>query len=236
MAPGAIIETPLIQPAFSLPVKNGITAFEPLPDVKNIMITGGGGFIGSWLAHALASTYKDHYRVVIFDKFPAGAVKNNHYEDGTTVALFKGDIGLDEDVSTCIQAYNVDTIIHLSAQTSVDTSLADPYGSTKANVVGTHVVLENANKGGVKRFIHMSSAEVYGAARPSVHGYKEDALCLPLNPYGASKAASEVMVNLYGSKGMITHIVRSCNVYGPKQFPDSTSYSHPGADESESVH
>lgn len=89
-------------------------------------------------------------------------------------------------------------------------------------MIGTHVVLENAHKHGVKRFIHMSSAEVYGAATPGPNGFHESAILSPLNPYGASKAASELLVKLYGNKGgMITNIVRSSNVYGPKQFPDS---------------
>lgn len=179
---------------------------------------------GSQLAHALASAYANHYRIVVFDKFDYLASLNNcRYDDGTNIAIFKGDIGLDSDVATCIRAYSVDAVIHLSAQTSVDTSLADPYGSSKANVIGTHVVLENAYKHGVKRFIHMSSAEVYGAATPGPNGFHETAQLSPVNPYGASKAASELMVKLYGNKGgMITNIVRSSNVYGPKQFPDSS--------------
>jgi dTDP-glucose 4,6-dehydratase len=138
------------------------------------------------------------------------------------VAIFKGDIGLDSDISICICAYSVDTIIHLSAQTSVDTSLADPYGSSKANIIGTNVVLENAQKYGVKRFIHMSSAEVYGAAEPGPDGFEETNVVSPLNPYGASKAASEILITEYGNKGtMKTNIVRASNVYGPGQFPDS---------------
>lgn len=176
------------------------------------------------MAHGLATTYANHYRIVLFDKFDyLGSLNNCRFEDGNNnIAIYRGDIGLDSDVSTCIRAYSVDAIIHLSAQTSVDTSMSDPYGSSKANVIGTHVVLENAYKNGVKRFIHMSSAEVYGAAKPGPDGFHETALLSPLNPYGASKAASELLVKLYGNKGgMITNIVRSSNVYGPKQFPDS---------------
>lgn len=180
---------------------------------------------GSSLAHELARTYAPRYRVVIFDKYDySGSLKNCHYNDGTQVAIFKGDIGSDSDVATCICAYAVDAVIHLSAQTSVDTSLADPYGSTEANVVGTHLVLENAYKHGVKRFIHMSSAEVYGAAEPGPNGFSESKLVSPTSPYGTSKAASEILVRQYGNKGgMMTNIIRSCNVYGPKQFPNSES-------------
>ncbi|KAH9879922.1 hypothetical protein J1614_001946 [Plenodomus biglobosus] len=111
----------------------GITVFEPQDGLRNIMITGGGGFI-----------------------------------------IYKGDIFDDEDLSTAIMAYNIDSVIHLSAQTSVDASLANPYESSKANVVGTNIVLENCLKHGVKKFIHMSSADVYGKAKAPEGIFRED--------------------------------------------------------------
>ena len=89
-------------------------------------------------------------------------------------------------------------------------------------MLGAHVVLENAYKHGVKRLIHIFSAEVYVTAKPDPNGLEETAPLSPLNAYGASKAVSELLVTLYGYKGgMITRIVRPSIVYGPKQFPDS---------------
>jgi dTDP-glucose 4,6-dehydratase len=137
------------------------------------------------------------------------------------VSIFKGDIFNDEDLSTAIMAYQIDAVIHLSAQTSVDASLATPYESSKANVVGTNVVLENCLKHGVKKFVHMSSADVYGKAEAPGGKFREDVAPRPVNPYGASKAASELIVHEYQARGVNTFIVRASNVYGPKQFPDS---------------
>lgn len=89
-------------------------------------------------------------------------------------------------------------------------------------MLGAHVVLENAYKHGVRWFIHIFSAEVYGTAKPDPNGLEEIAPLSPLNAYGGSKAFFKVLVKLYGNKGgMITRIVRPSIVYGPKQFPDS---------------
>ena len=174
---------------------------------------------GSQLAYSLAETYPD-YRVVVFDLFNYKGSLNNLDRRVQNLSIFKGDVFDDEDLSTAIMAYGIDTVIHLSAQTSVDASLAKPYESSKANVVGTNVVLENCLKNGVKRFVHMSSAEVYGKAEAGGL-LREDVSPRPVNPYGASKAASEMIVHGYQSRGIDTFIVRASNVYGPKQFPDS---------------
>lgn len=159
----------------------------------------------------------------MFDLFNYTGSLNNLDRAVQNVSIFKGDIGVDEDMSIAITAYNIDAVIHLSAQTSVDASLAKPYESSKANVVGTNVVLENCLKHGVKRFVHMSSAEVYGNAGAGVGAFREDIALSPVNLYGASKAASELIVRAYQNRGLDTIIVRASNVYGPKQFPDSKS-------------
>ncbi|KAF1843289.1 NAD(P)-binding protein [Cucurbitaria berberidis CBS 394.84] len=198
----------------------GMTVFEAQDGLCNILITGGGGFIGSQLAYDLAETYPD-YRVVVFDLFNYKGSLNNLNSHVHNLSIFKGDIFNDEDLSTALMAYSIDAVIHLSAQTSVDASLATPYESARANVVGTNVVLENCLKHGVKKFVHMSSAEVYGKADVGEEGvFREDVSPRPVNPYGASKAASEMIVHGYQNRGIDTFIVRASNVYGPKQFPD----------------
>lgn len=157
----------------------------------------------------------------MFDLFNYKGSLNNLDRRVQNVSIFKGDIFNDEDLSTAIMAYRIDAVIHLSAQTSVDASLANPYESAKANVVGTNIVLENCLTHGVKRFVHMSSAEVYGKAGVGEGLFHEDLSPRPVNPYGASKAASEMIVHEYQNRGIDTFIVRASNVYGPKQFPDS---------------
>jgi nucleoside-diphosphate-sugar epimerase len=157
----------------------------------------------------------------VFDLFNYKGSLNNLDRRMQNLSIFKGDILDDEDLSTAIMAYKIDAVIHLSAQTSVDASLAKPYESSRANVVGTNIVLENCLKHGVKKFVHMSSADVYGKAQAPGGVFREDVSPRPVNPYGASKAASEMIVHEYQSRGIDTFIVRASNVYGPKQFPDS---------------
>lgn len=158
---------------------------------------------------------------MVFDLFNYKGSLNNIDQSLQNLSIFKGDIFDDDDLSTAIMSYNIDAVIHLSAQTSVDSSLCNPYESAKANVIGTNIVLENCLKHGVKRFVHMSSAEVYGKAEVREGVFHEDVTPRPVNPYGASKAASEMIVHGYQNRGINTYIVRASNVYGPKQFPDS---------------
>ena len=127
-----------------------------------------------------------------------------------------------DDVTACLERYHVDTIIHLAAQTNVDSSLKDPFQSASTNIQGTQIMLECARVCGVKRFILMSSGEVYGAAKPETYGYCESQALAPTNPYGAGKAAAEMLAIAVGNSSPLEVMtVRPNNIYGPNQFPDS---------------
>ncbi|KAK3399099.1 hypothetical protein B0T20DRAFT_191040 [Sordaria brevicollis] len=205
------------------PVLTGTTKFTPRPDVKNIMVTGGAGFIACWVVRHLVLTYPEAYNIVSFDKLDYCASLNNTraLDQEPNFSFYKGDITDPADVMDCLKRYNIDTIFHFAAQSHVDLSFGDPYGFTHTNVYGTHVLLESARKVGIKRFIHVSTDEVYGEVQDDDHDLLETSILAPTNPYAASKAAAEMLVNSYKmSFKLPVIIVRSNNVYGPHQYPE----------------
>ncbi|KAI5922239.1 dtdp-glucose-dehydratase [Camillea tinctor] len=205
------------------PVLIGSTKFDPLPDVKNIMITGGAGFIACWLVRHLTLTYPHAYNVVSFDKLDYCSSLNNTrmLNDKRNFTFYHGDITNPSEVLDCMERYNIDTIFHFAAQSHVDLSFGNSYGFTHTNVYGTHVMLESAKKVGVKRFIHISTDEVYGEVNDDDDDLLETSILAPTNPYAASKAAAEMLVNSYmKSFKLPVIIVRSNNVYGPHQYPE----------------
>ncbi|KAI0128880.1 putative rhamnose biosynthetic enzyme 2 [Xylariales sp. AK1849] len=205
------------------PVLTGSTRFEPLPDVKNIMITGGAGFIACWLVRHLTLTYPQAYNIVSFDKLDYCSSLNNTrmLNDKKNYTFYHGDITNPSEVVDCMERHSIDTIFHFAAQSHVDLSFGNSYGFTHTNVYGTHVMLESAKKFGVKRFIHISTDEVYGEVMDDADDLLETSILAPTNPYAASKAAAEMLVNSYmKSFKLPVIIVRSNNVYGPHQFPE----------------
>ena len=121
-----------------------------------------------------------------------------------------------------LSTYNIDVILHFAAQTHVDNSFGDSFEFTRNNILGTHVLLESAKvHGDLKRFIHVSTDEVYGEVSTSAPACKEESIMAPSNPYAATKAAAECLVKAYHkSFGLPTIITRSNNVYGPYQYPE----------------
>ena len=116
---------------------------------------------------------------------------------------------------------NIDTIVHFAAQTHVDNSFGNSLQFTQNNVVGTHVLLEAAKQAEIKRFIHVSTDEVYGEAEMEDEGMVESKALEPTNPYAASKAAAEFLVKAYHRSFKLPVIItRGNNVYGPHQFPE----------------
>ncbi|KAI0019008.1 dtdp-glucose-dehydratase [Xylariomycetidae sp. FL0641] len=205
------------------PVLTGATKFDPLPDVKNIMITGGAGFIACWLVRHLTLMYPQAYNVVSFDKLDYCSSLNNTrmLNDKRNFTFYHGDITNPSEVLDCMERYHIDTIFHFAAQSHVDLSFGNSYGFTHTNVYGTHVMLESAKKVGVKRFVHISTDEVYGEVNDDDDDLLETSILAPTNPYAASKAAAEMLVNSYmKSFKLPAIIVRSNNVYGPHQYPE----------------
>lgn len=204
------------------PVFTGSTKFEPLPDAKSILVTGGAGFIACWFVRHLVLKYP-HYDVVSFDKLDYCATLNNTriLDDRPNFTFEQGDITAPTDVKRVLRKHKIDTIFHFAAQSHVDLSFGNSYQFTNTNVYGTHVLLERAREHGVNRFIHISTDEVYGDVPVGAADLSETSILAPTNPYSASKAAAEMMVSAYRSSFKLPLItVRANNVYGPHQFPE----------------
>ncbi|KAL1603494.1 hypothetical protein SLS60_005081 [Paraconiothyrium brasiliense] len=205
------------------PILTGTTHFDPRDDARNILVTGGAGFIACWFVRHLTLTYPDHYNIVSFDKLDYCATLNNtRVLDGRANFTFEqGDITSPSDVRRVLRKHQIDTVFHFAAQSHVDLSFGNSYQFTNTNVYGTHVLLERAREHGISRFIHISTDEVYGDVPIGAADLSETSILAPTNPYSASKAAAEMMVSAYRASFKLPLItVRANNVYGPHQFPE----------------
>jgi len=187
-----------------------------------LLVTGGAGFIGSNFVHAVRERDPDR-RVVVLDKLTYAGNPQNL--DGLGVELVKGDVAEPEDVRRAFDAAGRDgaksiAVVHFAAETHVDRSIESGLPFLRTNVVGTQVLLDVARERDARRFLHVSTDEVYGPVPAGVFT-AEDAPLNPTNPYSASKAASEHLVraavNTYGVDAVVT---RCSNNYGPYQFPE----------------
>ena len=186
---------------------------------KNILITGGAGFIGSHVASLLVKQYP--YKVVVYDKLDYCASLRNleDIQHLQNYKFVKGDILSTDLLRYVIQQEEIDTILHFAAQSHVDRSFGNSLTFTTNNVLGTHILLEVAKECDVQRFIHVSTDECYGEVLEEKA--KETASLLPNNPYAASKAAAEMIARgYYRSFGLPVIITRGNNVYGPRQYPE----------------
>ena len=174
----------------------------------------------------LTLTYGASYSIVCFDKLDYCASLNNIRSlcGSKNFTFVCGDVTNPSQVLNCLSAYRIDTVFHFAAQTHVDLSFENSYCFTETNVGGTHVLLEAAKEAGIRRFIHVSTDEVYGEIHTDVGDVLEEARLAPTSPYSASKAAAEMYVNAYWkSYNLPVIIVRLNNVYGPHQYPESKS-------------
>ncbi|XP_070660458.1 trifunctional UDP-glucose 4,6-dehydratase/UDP-4-keto-6-deoxy-D-glucose 3,5-epimerase/UDP-4-keto-L-rhamnose-reductase RHM2-like [Malus domestica] len=191
---------------------------------KNILLTGAAGFIASHVCNRLIRNYPD-YNIVVLDKLDyCSNLKNLHPSmSSPNFKFIKGDKGSADFVNFILLTENIDTIMHFAAQTHVDNSFGNSFGFTKNNIYGTHVLLEACKvTGQIKRFVHVSTDEVYGETNEgAVVGNHEASQLLPTNPYSATKAGAEMLVMAYGrSYGLPVITTRGHNVYGRNQFPE----------------
>ncbi|KAJ5805709.1 dTDP-D-glucose 4-6-dehydratase-like protein [Penicillium pulvis] len=202
----------------------GTTRFEPRNDVKNILITGGAGFIGGWVTRHLAVQYPE-YNIVCFDKLDvvASLANINCLESLPNFQFVHGDLMDQAAIAKVLTEHDIDCVMHFAACSHVQNSFNDPLNFTVNNVIGTQLLLEavrhHQGSRRVRRFIHVSTDEVYGDVMESA--CDETKQFMPTNPYSASKAAAEMYVWSYAKSFDIPAlVVRSNNVYGPGQYPE----------------
>lgn len=188
--------------------------------MKNILVTGAAGFIGSAFARYMVTKYP-HYNIIVYDKLTyAGNLDNLlPISDEANYRFERGDIAHRETVHRVLTEYQIDTVVNFAAESHVDRSILDPDAFIHTDVAGVYVLLDEARKHGVGRFLQVSTDEVYG----DVHeGFSvETDNFLPNSPYAASKASGELMVRAYHvTYGMDTVITRGSNTYGPYQYPE----------------
>ena len=197
--------------------------------MKWILVTGGAGFIGSnFIIRTLKNSDDEELNVVNYDLLTyAGNPDNLTGVSGDPRYKFvKGDICDAEAVKNLFDEYGFDTVVHFAAESHVDKSIAGPARFVATNVVGTQVLLQTAKEAWEldeyrdKRFIHVSTDEVYGTLGDS--GYFSEATRLaPNSPYSASKAGSDLLARAYFETfGFPSIITRCSNNYGPYQFPE----------------
>ena len=194
---------------------------------RNILITGGAGFIGSHVVRLFVTKYPE-YPIINLDKLTyAGNLANlADIEQQSNYTFVKADICDFEKILELFRQYCIDGVIHLAAESHVDRSIKDPFTFAQTNVMGTLSLLQAAKVSwdgqyDGKRFYHISTDEVYGALKFDGTFFTETTKYDPHSPYSASKASSDHFVRAFHDTfGMPTLVTNCSNNYGPYQFPE----------------
>ena len=187
--------------------------------MKKILITGAAGFIGSHVAEVIFQKFKNG-KLVLYDKitYAANIKYLKNIINSNRVYFVKDDLLNYKILEKNLK--NVDIAINVAAESHVDNSFGNSLLFTKTNTLGTHSFLEACRKQKVKKIIHVSTDEVYGENLKS-KPFKEDQMLNPTNPYSASKAAADMIVNSYNHSYKLNVItVRANNIYGARQYPE----------------
>ena len=193
---------------------------------KNLLITGGAGFIGSHVVRLFVNAYKN-YTIYNLDMLTyAGNLENlKDVESADNYKFIKADITDENTINSLFEEHQFTDVIHLAAESHVDRSITDPLAFAKTNILGTMVLLnafKNTWKDNFegKRFYHVSTDEVYGTLGETGL-FTETTSYDPNSPYSASKASSDHFVRAYGETYNLPYVVSNCsNNYGPNQFPE----------------
>lgn len=187
---------------------------------SSLLVTGGAGFIGSNFVRRFVESRGEGTRVTVLDALTyAGNLENLSDLEGA-FQFVKADICDADAVGLAMDEHGIDAVVHFAAESHVDRSILGPMVFTQTNVLGTHVLLEESRKRGMRRFVHVSTDEVYGSLGPEGR-FTEECPLDPTSPYAASKAASDLIVQAYAKTfGFPAMITRCSNNYGPWQFPE----------------
>ena len=194
---------------------------------RNVLITGGAGFIGSHVVRLFVTKYPE-YHIINLDKLTyAGNLANlADIEQQPNYTFVKADICDFEKILELFRQYCIDGVIHLAAESHVDRTIKDPFTFAQTNVMGTLSLLQAAKVSwdgqyDGKRFYHISTDEVYGALKFDGTFFTETTKYDPHSPYSASKASSDHFVRAFHDTfGMPTLVTNCSNNYGPYQFPE----------------
>lgn len=199
--------------------------------MKNVLVTGGAGFIGSNFIRYLLRTETD-IRILNFDALTYAGNRDNlaDLEEDLRYRFVQGNICDAAQVDSVIREYQIDTIVHFAAESHVDRSILGPRQFIETNVMGTFTLLDAARNYWLKenvlpldsvRFHHVSTDEVFGSLKPGEPAWTEETPYAPNSPYAASKAASDHLVRSYGHTYGLPYTITNCsNNYGPYQFPE----------------
>lgn len=193
---------------------------------KNILITGGAGFIGSHVVRRFVNAYPNYHIFNLDALTYAGNLANlTDIENQSNYTFVKGDITDEVFINELFDQHRFEGVIHLAAESHVDRSITDPFAFVKTNVIGTMVLLHAfkkiwQNNWEGKRFYHVSTDEVYGTLGDEGL-FTEETPYSPNSPYSASKAASDHFVRAYGETYGLPFVLSNCsNNYGPNHFPE----------------
>jgi len=200
-------------------VSTGSGEYQP----HKVMVTGGAGFIGSNVLIHMVKKYPEVLFVCLDNLSEGSNVANlGPIDDASNFVFVLGSITSEATLRQVMQQHEIDTVMHFAAQTHVDHSFVRPVSFSETNVVGTSILLKVSREFGVRRFLHISTDEVYGESAEGVV-FTEDSPLLPGNPYSASKAAADMLVHgnmeSFGDDLPIV-TVRPNNIFGPRQFPE----------------
>jgi dTDP-glucose 4,6-dehydratase len=184
-----------------------------------LLVTGGAGFIGSnFVKRQLDSNPLGINEILVLDKLTyAGNLNNFTPDEKEKINFVQGDICDSSLIGKLIKG--IDVVVNFAAESHVDRSIASAADFVTTNILGTQVLLENSLKAGVRKFVQISTDEVYGSIEDG--SWNEEFPLLPNSPYSASKASADLIVRAYNrTYGLHTNITRCSNNYGPYQYPE----------------
>lgn len=184
--------------------------------IRKILVTGGAGFIGS---EFVRQAIRKGYRVTVLDKLNYAADPDRLADIRSRIIFYKADICNRTKIQGIFNKEKPEIVVNFAAQTHVDRSIRECYGFIETNVLGTQVLLEASRKHRVKKFLQISTDEVYGEITRG--SFREDSPLKPNSPYAATKAAADLLIRSYArTYGFPAIIARPCNNYGPWQYPE----------------